>query len=206
MTGKTTDNPENTVNYFKFLDITRLQSSNTETLENLLLQFFEYYSNFDFVSKAISLNEATAITKPEHSALHIVNPLERGLNVSKNVSLEELERLKIELRNAAWLLESQEIKEKKLGRWGILSVLDKKTKKNFYVTSARQNRIMNVKNLFEENDVDNHITDKTEEGTDYTSVEIIKHFENNKTSQERTLSSRKLKALTKNNAVNVKRR
>lgn len=199
MTGKTTETPEKTVDYFnEFLDITRLKTSNTEALENLLLQFFEYYANFDFASKAISLNEATLVTKPEHSALYIVNPLERGLNVSKNVSLEELERFRIELRNAAWLLESQESKEKKLGKWGILSVVDNKVKKQLFVSSARQNRMMNVKNLFDE--------DTTEEIIDYTNEEILKQFESDKPNNERTLNPRKLKALTKNNAANVKRR
>lgn len=35
-----------------------------------------------------------------------MNPLERNLNVSKNVSLEEVERIRIETRNAAWTLET----------------------------------------------------------------------------------------------------
>lgn len=72
-----------------------------------MLQFFEFYSQFDFHNRAISLNEGKPLSKPDHSAMYIVNPLEQLLNVSKNVSLEECERLRIEVRNAAWVLESE---------------------------------------------------------------------------------------------------
>ncbi|XP_017054800.1 poly(A) RNA polymerase, mitochondrial [Drosophila ficusphila] len=90
-------------------DVERLgfRSRNQSSLSELLLQFFEYYSQFDFHNRAISLNEGRPLSKPDHSAMYIVNPLEQLLNVSKNVSLEECERLRIEVRNAAWVLESE---------------------------------------------------------------------------------------------------
>ncbi|KAH8245591.1 hypothetical protein KR032_012251 [Drosophila birchii] len=90
-------------------DLERLafRSRNQSSLSELLLQFFEFYSQFDFHNRAISLNEGRALAKPDHSAMYIVNPLEQLLNVSKNVSLEECERLRIEVRNAAWVLESE---------------------------------------------------------------------------------------------------
>lgn len=50
---------------------------NTAKLSELLLQFFEFYSQFDFHNRAVSLNEGRAIAKPDHSALYIVNPLEQ---------------------------------------------------------------------------------------------------------------------------------
>eukprot|EP00099_Drosophila_melanogaster_P006513 NP_001259129.1 mitochondrial poly(A) polymerase, isoform C [Drosophila melanogaster] len=83
------------------------RSRNQSSLSELLLQFFEFYSQFDFHNRAISLNEGKPLSKPDHSAMYIVNPLEQLLNVSKNVSLEECERLRIEVRNAAWVLESE---------------------------------------------------------------------------------------------------
>lgn len=142
---------EDGVNCTFLRDTKRLnfKSENTETLESLLGQFFEFYSAFNFEEKAISLNEAIAITKPEHSALYIVNPLERGLNVSKNVSYEELEKFKLEVRNAAWVLESQENRQT---NWGILEIFENKRKQfpSGYVFPSKQSRLMDVSKLFEE--------------------------------------------------------
>jgi len=115
-----------------------------------LLEFFEFYAQFDFTNKAICLNEAVSITKPEHSAMYIVNPLERSLNVSKNVSVDELERFKTEVRNAAWILESQ---EGKLVEKGLLAILDNKSdiKEKIQVAfSPKYNRLMDVTTLFAE--------------------------------------------------------
>ncbi|XP_014275726.1 poly(A) RNA polymerase, mitochondrial [Halyomorpha halys] len=84
----------------------RLDLDHSKTMEKLLLGFFQFYQNFDFNSKAISLCSGKIINKPDYSPIYIVNPLERSLNVSKNVSLEEVERLRIETRNAAWILET----------------------------------------------------------------------------------------------------
>lgn len=80
-----------------------------------------------------------------------MNPLERGLNVSKNVSLEELEKLKMEMRNAAWILESQESKGM---NWGILSLIESKTK--YSSTTAKQPKLLEVSKLFdsEETNID----------------------------------------------------
>lgn len=39
--------------------------------------------------------------------MYIVNPLEENLNVSHNVSLEEIERIRTEMREAAWTFESE---------------------------------------------------------------------------------------------------
>lgn len=64
-------------------------------LETLLLQFFEFYAQFDFHNKAISVNEGAAVRKPSNLPLYIQNPLEQALNVSRNVSYEECERLKV---------------------------------------------------------------------------------------------------------------
>ncbi|KAF5276972.1 hypothetical protein FQA39_LY18526 [Lamprigera yunnana] len=125
------------------------ESQNTDNLETLLQNFFSFYSSFDFTTKAINLNEAIIMTKPEYSPLYIVNPLERGLNVSKNVSLEELQKFKYELRNASWLLESQ---DKNNSRWGILELLQnhKKSVSSNYITISKQDRLMEVSKLFDE--------------------------------------------------------
>lgn len=125
------------------------QTKNTDTLATLLKQFFEYYSEFDFASKAICLNEAVAITKPEHSPLYIVNPLERGLNVSKNVSVEELERFVVEVRNAVWTLEMNENRDT---NWGLLSLFENSQKRRVITGFGLQQsgRLMDVSKLFED--------------------------------------------------------
>lgn len=140
---------EDGVNCTFLRDINRLnfKSKNTDSLKTLLGQFFEYYSQFDFSTKAVSLNEGVPIIKPEQSALYIVNPLERGLNVSKNVSLEELEKFKLEVRNAAWLLESSE----NLSTNGILTLFNK-NKNGIPIVSSmqRQGKLLQISKLFEE--------------------------------------------------------
>ncbi|XP_071448485.1 poly(A) RNA polymerase, mitochondrial-like [Hetaerina americana] len=86
-------------------------SKNNESLHSLLLGFFDFYASFDFEGRGLSLAKGhqdsfgVGIIKPDASPLYVENPLERMLNVSKNVTGQELERVKIELRSAAWLLE-----------------------------------------------------------------------------------------------------
>lgn len=126
----------------KKLDFT---TTNKQSLQALLEQFFEHYSQFDFSAKAVCLNDGYPVTKPDHSPLYIVNPLERGLNVSKNVSLEELEKLKMETRNATWILESQDVKGI---NWGILSLFESKRKAG--LLTLKRSKAFQVSKLFDE--------------------------------------------------------
>ncbi|CAG9821015.1 unnamed protein product [Phaedon cochleariae] len=136
-----------TCSFLRDLRKLNTKTQNTESLESLLCEFFAYYSQFDFNTKAVCLNEAVSITKPEHTAMYIINPLERGLNVSKNVSLDEVERFKNEVRTAAWTLESQENKSR---NWGLLSILESKKRavSNGSINS-KNNRLMEVRALFD---------------------------------------------------------
>lgn len=160
---------EDGINCTFLRDVNKLdhKTENSDNLGSLLKQFFEFYSHFDFSAKAVCLNEAVAITKPEHSPLYIVNPLERGLNVSKNVSLEEVQRFKSELQNAAWTMESQEIKAT---NWGILSLFEKARvagANTVFPMHLKHGRLMEVRKLFEEEEEEgeelNDITYKNEE-------------------------------------------
>ncbi|ODM88280.1 Poly(A) RNA polymerase, mitochondrial [Orchesella cincta] len=63
-----------------------------ESEAELLFAFFEFYSKFDFNSNGVSLLTGSSCAKPDGSPLYIQNPLERQLNVARNVSLEELTR------------------------------------------------------------------------------------------------------------------
>ncbi|KAH8345198.1 hypothetical protein KR059_008423 [Drosophila kikkawai] len=148
-------------------DLERLgfRSRNQSSLSELLLQFFEFYSQFDFHNRAISLNEGRALAKPDHSAMYIVNPLEQLLNVSKNVSLEECERLRIEVRNAAWVLES-EVESASLSpeageghgshnerlemSWGLLNLFKQPEKAVIRPNMFFKPRMVEVSDLFEQ--------------------------------------------------------
>lgn len=94
------------------------------SLVDLLHRFFQFYSSFDFGSYAISLNSGTIIPKPEYSALYIVNPLEKYLNVSKNVSPEECERIRMQFRGAAWNMECSLGSGKDDEKWGLLDLIN----------------------------------------------------------------------------------
>lgn len=63
-------------------------------MAELLFQFFEFYSEFDFNTKGVSLLTGSAWGKPDAGPLYIQNPLERHLNVARNVSKEEVTRFK----------------------------------------------------------------------------------------------------------------
>ncbi|KAH8289355.1 hypothetical protein KR054_004187 [Drosophila jambulina] len=149
------------------LDRLAFQSRNQSSLSELLLQFFEFYSQFDFHNRAISLNEGRALSKPDHSAMYIVNPLEQLLNVSKNVSLEECERLRIEVRNAAWVLES-EVESASLSpdtaeghnsnerlemSWGLLNLFKQPEKAVIRPNMFFKPRMVEVSDLFEQKEV-----------------------------------------------------
>lgn len=127
-------------------------SQNKANLESLLLGFFEYYSQFDFEGKAISINEGKPIRKPNALPLYIVNPLEQALNVSRNVSFEECERLKLEVRNAAWQLEDYQ--GQKDDDWGLIAIVEKKTTRGLkkLLRVGNSHRLVSVKDLFDDSD------------------------------------------------------
>lgn len=62
-------------------------------MHNLLFDFFEYYSIFDFKTQAICIRNGRYIPKNDFSPLYIHNPFNSTLNVSKNVTSCELTRL-----------------------------------------------------------------------------------------------------------------
>lgn len=95
---------------------------NQDTLETLLHGFFEYYASFDFHTYGICIREGTEIRKPERSALHITNPLETTLNVSKNVNLVELNHIIVKSHDALYTLETAASKSRS-DVWGIMALL-----------------------------------------------------------------------------------
>lgn len=138
-------------------DLNRLPADtyaqNDDDLQTLLFKFFEFYSQFDFQDKAISINEGRPIRKPNSHPIYIVNPLEQALNVSRNVSYEECERLRLEVRNAAWHLESS-MDGHKTDDWGILGLIEQKASRGLkkLLRVGNSHRLVSVKDLF--NDAD----------------------------------------------------
>ncbi|CAG4953482.1 unnamed protein product [Colias eurytheme] len=120
-----------------------------DDLQTLLYHFFEFYAQFNFQDKAISINEGVALRKPNGQPLYIVNPLEPALNVSRNVSFEECERLKTEVRNAAWHLESI-LDGKKTEDWGILGLIERRSSRDLkkILRVGNTHRLVSVKDLF----------------------------------------------------------
>lgn len=135
-------------------DLNQLQftKSNTTSLDELFQNFFEYYSQIDFNERAISLIEGRTVIKPDHSPIYIINPIEPCLNVSKNISLEECERFRIEVRNAAWLLDEHQTKSSD-SPWGIMSLFKISNKsKNGLIRPSMffKPRMVDVSELFED--------------------------------------------------------
>lgn len=140
---------ENNINCTFLRDLKRLkfQQENDDSLSYLLLLFFEFYSQFDFSNRAVSLVEGRSTTKPDHSAMWIANPFEPLTNVSKNVSQEELERFKLEVKNAGWMLESAGEKTNDQF-WGLLNLF--KTNKEAIIKPNMfyKSRLVDVSDLF----------------------------------------------------------
>lgn len=90
-------------------DLEKIQpSSNTETLEQLLCAFFEFYGTFQFSRMSINIRKGKEQNKPEVSPLHIQNPFETSLNVSKNVNVSQLQRFVALCQESSWLLQQRE--------------------------------------------------------------------------------------------------
>ncbi|KAM8881022.1 poly(A) RNA polymerase, mitochondrial [Synchiropus picturatus] len=90
-------------------DLSRIRlRSNTETLEELLCEFFEFYATFPFSKKSINIRKGKEQNKPEVSPLHIQNPFETSLNVSKNVNVTQLDRFVALCQESSWLLQQSE--------------------------------------------------------------------------------------------------
>ncbi|KAM5235314.1 poly(A) RNA polymerase, mitochondrial [Ctenodactylus gundi] len=83
-------------------------SENTETLELLLKEFFEYFGNFTFSKNSINIRQGREVNKPDSSPLHIQNPFETSLNISRNVSQSQLQKFVDLARESAWILQQED--------------------------------------------------------------------------------------------------
>lgn len=62
------------------------QSKNTTPLSELLIDFFYFYSTFDFQKDAPSIDAGKIKANITSDSMYIYNPLDYGMNVSRNVS------------------------------------------------------------------------------------------------------------------------
>lgn len=135
--------------FLRDLNLLKFKKENTDSLDRLLIGFFEFYSQINFNECVISLNDAMLHPKPDNSAVYIVNPLEQTLNVTKNFSFQESERFRSEVRNAAWLLESG-TNTSKTDDWGLVSLFCIKKTPKIRPTMFFKSRMMEVDYLFDE--------------------------------------------------------
>ncbi|XP_059951490.1 poly(A) RNA polymerase, mitochondrial [Mesoplodon densirostris] len=101
-------------------------SGNAETLELLLKEFFEYFGNFAFNKASINIRQGREQNKPESSPLHIQNPFETSLNISKNVSQSQLQKFIDLARESAWILHQEDkdrLSPSNNQPWGLAALL-----------------------------------------------------------------------------------
>ncbi|NXG41012.1 PAPD1 protein, partial [Psilopogon haemacephalus] len=107
-------------------DLSKIKpTKNTETLEKLLGDFFEYFGNFDFRKNSINLRKGKEVNKPESSPLYIWNPFEQDLNISKNVNQPQLEKFIAMARESAWILQKEDKTQHTIDKevWGLAALL-----------------------------------------------------------------------------------
>ncbi|XP_006177973.1 poly(A) RNA polymerase, mitochondrial [Camelus ferus] len=127
-------------------------SGNTETLELLLKEFFEYFGNFAFNKNSINIRQGKEQNKPESSPLHIQNPFETSLNISKNVSQSQLQKFVDLARESAWILHQED-----KGRpspsgnqpWGLAALLLPSVANGVSLAKKKKPASERIKNLLE---------------------------------------------------------
>lgn len=75
-------------------DIAKLnfKSENTSTLEELAVEFFKYYSSFDYTKNAIDITSGKIKANINDESIHVINPLAQTVNVCKVVTDYERSR------------------------------------------------------------------------------------------------------------------
>ncbi|XP_011616476.1 poly(A) RNA polymerase, mitochondrial isoform X1 [Takifugu rubripes] len=107
-----------------------LLQKNSNTLEDLLREFFDFYATFPFSNMSINIRTGKEQHKPEVAPLHIQNPFESSLNISKNVNNSQLDRFIALCQETSWLLQQSETMIPRAGDqgdnptpWGLASLL-----------------------------------------------------------------------------------
>ncbi|XP_031508283.1 poly(A) RNA polymerase, mitochondrial isoform X2 [Papio anubis] len=136
-------------------DLNRIKpSGNTETLELLLKEFFEYFGNFAFNKNSINIRQGREQNKPDSSPLYIQNPFETSLNISKNVSQSQLQKFVDLAQESAWILQQKDTDRLSVSShqpWGLAAILLPSVPNRRSLTKKKRNRSANesIKNLLE---------------------------------------------------------
>ncbi|XP_056375395.1 poly(A) RNA polymerase, mitochondrial [Hyla sarda] len=132
-------------------DVNKIKpTANTESLDDLLIEFLEFYGKFNFRTNCIDIRKGIEKNKPEAAALYIQNPFEQTLNVSKNVNQTQLQRFVNLAQESAFILQDQVRESSKNGKpWGLASILltkssekEPKTKKKRKSASERISNLL----------------------------------------------------------------
>ncbi|XP_075127722.1 poly(A) RNA polymerase, mitochondrial [Leptodactylus fuscus] len=99
------------------------QTTNTEPLDTLLIEFLEFYGKFDFKTNCIDIRKGIEKNKPEAAALYIQNPFEQTLNISKNVNQSQLQKFVNLAQESAYILQDRARESKNGKPWGLASIL-----------------------------------------------------------------------------------
>ena len=94
----------------------RYNNRNNDSLEKLLTGFLRFIETFDYSRETLTIVSKNSQAKSRQDHLYMQNPLEREHNVSKNVSLDQLKRLKVEAGKAQITLRESDDKTK----WGLI--------------------------------------------------------------------------------------
>ncbi|XP_006874089.1 PREDICTED: poly(A) RNA polymerase, mitochondrial [Chrysochloris asiatica] len=129
-------------------------SGNTETLELLLKEFFEYFGNFAFNKSSINIRQGKEQNKPESSPLHIQNPFEISLNISKNVNQSQLQKFVELARESAWILQQEDKDRPSPSRnqpWGLAALLLPSVSNSKFLDKKRRKKPASerIKNLLD---------------------------------------------------------
>lgn len=121
---------------------------NSESLEDLFMGFLRFFGSFDFNERSISIITGDSNRKLDSKPLYVQNPLERELNVSRNVTLTELTRAVMEARNALYILETQD-HQSPGENWGLLTLPRAKSMRQIKQDATHLNSMnINIEDLF----------------------------------------------------------
>ncbi|XP_068603997.1 poly(A) RNA polymerase, mitochondrial [Brachionichthys hirsutus] len=113
-------------------DFSKIQlQSNTETIEHLLRDFFDFYSSFAFCKMSVNIRKGAEQNKHDSSPLYIQNPFETKLNVSKNVNVAQMDRFVALCQESSQMIQQNGFNTPKGGRhggqepqpWGVAALL-----------------------------------------------------------------------------------
>lgn len=78
---------ESTLNYITDgKSMTSFQSENTSPLSQLVAEFFEFYSEFNYSTDAISMANGAIRANIASDSIYIYNPLDSSVNISRNAT------------------------------------------------------------------------------------------------------------------------